>query len=74
MNPPLSFLPYLNVHLTHTLCSLMSDHLTPSTSHQKKAIVAGAGPVGCLTALSLAKKGWIVELWEGRPGECVQST
>ena len=34
----------------------------------KKAIVVGAGPVGCLTALALAKRGWLVDLFEGRPG------
>ncbi|CED84595.1 fad nad-binding domain-containing protein [Phaffia rhodozyma] len=33
----------------------------------KKAIVVGAGPVGCLSALSLANKGWNVIIWEGRP-------
>ncbi|KIM49214.1 hypothetical protein M413DRAFT_21477 [Hebeloma cylindrosporum] len=33
----------------------------------KKAIVVGAGPVGCLTALALAKRGWLVDLFEGRP-------
>ncbi|TDL15989.1 FAD/NAD(P)-binding domain-containing protein [Rickenella mellea] len=32
-----------------------------------KAVVVGAGPVGCLAALSLAKEGWDVELFEGRP-------
>lgn len=35
----------------------------------KKAVVVGAGPVGCLAALALAKRGWSVELYEGRPGE-----
>ncbi|KAI0724076.1 FAD/NAD-P-binding domain-containing protein [Fomitopsis betulina] len=33
----------------------------------RKAIVVGAGPVGCLAAISLAKMGWIVEIYEGRP-------
>jgi 2-polyprenyl-6-methoxyphenol hydroxylase-like FAD-dependent oxidoreductase len=34
----------------------------------RKAVVIGAGPVGCLTAISLAKMGWQVEVYEGRPG------
>jgi 2-polyprenyl-6-methoxyphenol hydroxylase-like FAD-dependent oxidoreductase len=33
------------------------------------AAVVGAGPVGCLVALSLAKMGWQVELYDGRSGE-----
>ncbi|KAH9951920.1 FAD/NAD-P-binding domain-containing protein [Amylocystis lapponica] len=33
----------------------------------RKAIVIGAGPVGCLSAISLAKMGWTVEIYEGRP-------
>ncbi|EJD05820.1 FAD/NAD-binding domain-containing protein [Fomitiporia mediterranea MF3/22] len=33
----------------------------------RKAVVVGAGPVGCLAALSLAKMGWEVEVYEGRP-------
>lgn len=36
----------------------------------RKVIVVGAGPVGCLSALSFAKQGWEVEVFEGRPGEC----
>lgn len=35
----------------------------------KTAVVVGAGPVGCLAALSLAKMGWQVEIYESRPGE-----
>ncbi|KAJ7285941.1 FAD/NAD-P-binding domain-containing protein [Mycena rebaudengoi] len=34
---------------------------------EKKAVVVGGGPVGCLAALALAKRGWKVELYEGRP-------
>lgn len=34
----------------------------------KKAVIVGAGPVGCLSALALAKQGWKVEIYEGRPG------
>ncbi|KAH8117335.1 FAD/NAD-binding domain-containing protein [Phellopilus nigrolimitatus] len=33
----------------------------------RKAVVVGAGPVGCLSALSLAQMGWDVEVYEGRP-------
>ncbi|TFY57277.1 hypothetical protein EVJ58_g7118 [Rhodofomes roseus] len=33
----------------------------------RKAVVVGAGPVGCLAAISLAKMGWAVEIYEGRP-------
>jgi kynurenine 3-monooxygenase len=31
--------------------------------------VVGAGPVGCLAALSMAKFGCQVHIYEGRPGE-----
>ncbi|KAJ7172573.1 hypothetical protein C8R46DRAFT_1161974 [Mycena filopes] len=37
------------------------------SSRVKKAIVVGAGPVGCLAAISLARRGWEVALFEGRP-------
>ncbi|CAL1704375.1 unnamed protein product [Somion occarium] len=33
----------------------------------RKAVIIGAGPVGCLAAISLAKMGWSVEIYEGRP-------
>ncbi|CAK5264262.1 unnamed protein product [Mycena citricolor] len=33
----------------------------------RKAVIVGAGPVGCLAAICLAKRGWHVELYEGRP-------
>ncbi|KAF4615454.1 hypothetical protein D9613_002964 [Agrocybe pediades] len=36
-------------------------------NQRKKAIVVGAGPVGALAALALAKRGWFVEVYEGRP-------
>jgi 2-polyprenyl-6-methoxyphenol hydroxylase-like FAD-dependent oxidoreductase len=39
----------------------------------KKAIVVGGGPVGCLAALALARRGWQVELFEGRPGESTRT-
>ncbi|KAG9028779.1 kynurenine 3-monooxygenase, mitochondrial precursor [Tulasnella sp. JGI-2019a] len=49
-----------------------SSFLLPSppplthTSPKRRAIVVGAGPVGCLAALSLANAAWDVELYEGR--------
>jgi kynurenine 3-monooxygenase len=36
---------------------------------KRKALVIGAGPVGALTALSLHRRGWEVEVWESREGE-----
>lgn len=33
----------------------------------RKAVIVGAGPVGCLAAISLAKTGWNVDIYEGRP-------
>ncbi|KAF8797942.1 FAD/NAD(P)-binding domain-containing protein [Phlegmacium glaucopus] len=39
--------------------------ITPTSS--RKAVVVGAGPVGCLAAMALAKRGWRVDLYEGRP-------
>lgn len=33
----------------------------------QRAIVVGAGPVGCLAAISLAKAGWQVYVYEARP-------
>ena len=35
---------------------------------QRKAVVVGAGPVGCLAAIALANSGWAVEVYEGRTG------
>lgn len=35
---------------------------------KRKAVIVGAGPVGCLAALALAKHGWSVEVYEVRPG------
>jgi kynurenine 3-monooxygenase len=35
----------------------------------KKVLIVGAGPVGSLTALTFDKRGWKVEVWEGREGE-----
>ncbi|KAF9053567.1 FAD/NAD-P-binding domain-containing protein [Hymenopellis radicata] len=36
-------------------------------SSTREALIVGAGPVGCLAALALAKRGWRVSLYEGRP-------
>lgn len=33
----------------------------------RHVVVVGAGPVGCLAALALAKRGWRVSVYEGRP-------
>jgi NADPH-dependent glutamate synthase beta subunit-like oxidoreductase len=42
---------------------------------QRKAVIVGAGPVGCLAAIALASKGWSVEVYEGRAGAaCFSST
>jgi kynurenine 3-monooxygenase len=32
----------------------------------RKAVIVGAGPVGCLAAMAMAKMGWMVEVYEGR--------
>lgn len=37
-------------------------------ARQRKAVIVGAGPVGCLAAISLANNGWSVEVYEGRAG------
>ncbi|KAJ6547472.1 FAD/NAD-binding domain-containing protein [Mycena capillaripes] len=42
-------------------------HFLAMSSRVKKAVVVGGGPVGCLAAISLARRGWQVELFEGRP-------
>nr|GAT47228.1 kynurenine 3-monooxygenase [Mycena chlorophos] len=39
----------------------MSERIT------KTAVVVGGGPVGCLAALSLARRGWKVDVYEARP-------
>jgi kynurenine 3-monooxygenase len=41
---------------------------------QRKALVVGAGPVGALTALSLHRRGWDVEIWESREGMSLPET
>lgn len=35
----------------------------------RTVIVVGAGPVGCLAAISFAKMGWDVDIYEARPGK-----
>ena len=35
----------------------------------KTLVVVGAGPVGCLAAISFAKMGWHVDIYEARPGK-----
>lgn len=37
-------------------------------SRARKALIVGGGPVGALTALSLHRRGWEVEVWESRDG------
>lgn len=37
-------------------------------TRRRKAVIVGAGPVGCLTAIALANRGWTVEVYEGRAG------
>ncbi|KAI9065161.1 FAD/NAD-P-binding domain-containing protein [Trametes sanguinea] len=41
--------------------------MNSSGYNRRKAVVVGAGPVGCLAAMSLAKIGWSVDIYEGRP-------
>jgi 2-polyprenyl-6-methoxyphenol hydroxylase-like FAD-dependent oxidoreductase len=43
----------------------MSNHIQAP----RKAIVCGAGPVGCLAAMALAQMGWHVDIYEGRDGK-----
>ncbi|KAF9532263.1 FAD/NAD-binding domain-containing protein [Crepidotus variabilis] len=38
----------------------------PPQLSSRKVVVVGAGPVGCLCALALARRGWSVEIFEGR--------
>ncbi|TBU50901.1 FAD/NAD(P)-binding domain-containing protein [Dichomitus squalens] len=41
--------------------------MSSAGTNPRKAVVVGAGPVGCLAAMSLAKAGWSVDIYEGRP-------
>jgi len=45
-----------------------ADNYPPGRTRQRKAVIVGAGPVGCLAAIALASKGWSVEVYEGRAG------
>ncbi|KAJ3726124.1 FAD/NAD-P-binding domain-containing protein [Lentinula raphanica] len=47
---------------------------TNDTESKRHAVVVGAGPVGCLAALMLAKRGWEVSLYEGRPDPRIPSS
>ena len=42
----------------------MTIEVTPRT-----VVIVGAGPVGCLAGIALAKQGWLVEIYERRPGK-----
>lgn len=46
---------------------LLFRYFMDANKRTKKAVVIGAGPVGCLAGLALAKQGWKVEIYEGRP-------
>jgi len=52
--------------LSQFLCS--QDCIFVMTTHSRKAVIVGGGPVGCLSAMGLARMGWDVEIYEGRPG------
>jgi len=34
----------------------------------RTVVVVGAGPVGCLAAIMFARRGWQVQVYEGRKG------
>ncbi|KIJ34673.1 hypothetical protein M422DRAFT_61383 [Sphaerobolus stellatus SS14] len=46
-----------------------SGKMSVGNSETGLAVVVGAGPVGCLAALALAKEGWKVALYEGRSAQ-----
>jgi kynurenine 3-monooxygenase len=48
--------------------NLFKSTLLRTMTSPAKAVVVGAGPVGCLAAISFAKAGWDVLIYEGRPG------
>lgn len=67
----------ISADTVHTSSTTDRDHLTFSylcsqiampQSRARKALIVGAGPVGALTALSLHRRGWEVEVWESRDG------
>ena len=43
--------------------------MSSTSSTRRKLVVVGAGPIGCLAAMAFAKRGWRVDLYEGRPGQ-----
>jgi NADPH-dependent 2,4-dienoyl-CoA reductase/sulfur reductase-like enzyme len=47
-------------------CHARIHRHTPTMT--KKLVIVGAGPVGCLAAIALANMGWVVEIYEARPG------
>ena len=49
--------------------SILSVTADMSMDTTKKVLIVGAGPVGSLTALTFHKRGWNVEIWEGREGK-----
>ena len=53
----------------HSTSSLFEKTVAMGAQRQRKALVVGAGPVGALTALSLHRRGWDVEIWESREGQ-----
>src|SRR6266699_5121390 len=52
--------------LSASPCHTRKVRTTPIMA--KKLVVVGAGPVGCLVAIALANMGWVVEIYEARPG------
>ncbi|BFZ53298.1 kynurenine 3-monooxygenase, mitochondrial precursor [Savitreella phatthalungensis] len=73
---PLAILPELNdiEHTSAPTVDLLINHSSSLTSvdmaavaePQGKVVVVGAGLVGCLTAISFARRGFTVELYEAR--------
>jgi kynurenine 3-monooxygenase len=49
------------------MLTIPMNGLSASATKPKVAIV-GAGSVGCLAAIELAKQGWSVDMYEGRAG------
>lgn len=45
----------------------MPGNESPGREPSRKAVVVGAGPVGCLAALVLSRRGYTVEVYEKRP-------
>ena len=65
----LEMIAVLTHDLTFVPSILQYRNMTKTNgTRQRKALVVGAGPVGALTALSLHRRGWEVEIWESREG------